>query len=876
LRQCAFSIIKTGYTIVINQDKNICIFGTVFELNFIYIINPSAMKHIHLLLVLFFTLLIISSCRKQPVSPSGSQNIENLIANESFDWETTQDVEFKISTPFSNVIVITSENGIIIYHKGYYNSIDPTYNVKINLPKYIDKVLINGKITEVTGDIVDVKLFSDKTITKSKRIIPTTGRIAYWEFNENSGNTISDSQSNNNGVMTGADWVSGIDGSALDFDGTGGHVEIPTTDELNFEGENASFSVWFKMNELGENGTLLFNRMKYILKLDNHGKVSLGLYNPTWSSVTTDWSDRVIDTDWHNVVVTYDGAHLHMYIDAVLIKTTETTGEINLSTSDVFIGNQETQNDFAGIIDQVAIYTSTLTPTEITELYQNTPNPGTGNQDFISHWKLNSNSGSTAIDSESTNNGTITGAQWVTGVEGSALEFNGNSNYVSIPNASNLNLTQEITIMAWAKTRENKTAKIAQKGDWDGHGIYQDNWNGWKCGIRMETNTSHSINWGDGIPMFDEWYLITMTYDGTNLKLFVNGQLKNSKSVSGNLKINNRVFSIGSDNGSQKFFNGSIDDVRIYGKALSQAEIQFIFNNAGNTGNTDTDGDGIQDNEDEYPNDPARAFNNFLPAAGYGSLAFEDLWPGRGDYDFNDLILDYRFTTVTNAQNKVAEIRGSFVVRAIGAGLRNGFGFQFPNNNIDANDIFVDGYRIEDGYISLNANGIEENQNKPTIIVFDNANNILQSTGGFGVNVEPGVPYVEPDTILISMIITPNIYMAEDFNLINFNPFLIIDEIRGKEVHLANYPPTNLADVSYFGTMDDDSNPATGKYYKTENNLPWAIKISESYDYTIEKVEITQAYLKFYEWAASSGSSYQNWYQNEAGFRDNAKIYVVP
>ena len=834
------------------------------------------MKHIHLLFVLFYTLLILSSCRKQPVSPSGSQNIENLIATESFDWETTQDVEFKISTPFSSVIVITSENGTIVYHKGYYNSINPTYDVSVNLPKYVNKVIINGVSVELTGEIVDVELYIDTTTTKSQKYIPTAGRITYWEFNENTGNTINDSQGSNNGAVSGASWVSGINGSALDFDGSGGHVEIPLTNELNFEGENASFSVWFKMNELGDNGTLLFNRVKYILKLDNHGKVSFGLYNPTWSSVTTDWADRVIDTDWHNVIVTYDGSFLKMYLDAILIKTTTTSGEINSTTSDIFIGNEDTRNDFSALIDQVAIYTSTLTPEEITELYQNTPNPGTGNQDFISHWKLNSNLESTAIDSESTNNGTITGAQWVTGVEGSALEFNGTSDYINIPNGSNLNPTQEITIMAWAKTQENKTAKIAQKGDWDGHGIYQDKWNGWKCGLRLETNVSHSIYWNDGVPMFDEWYLVTMTYDGSNMKLYVNGQLKNQKAISGNLKINNRTFSIGSDNGSQKFFNGSIDDVRIYGKALSQAEIQFIFNNAGNSGNTDTDGDGIQDSEDDYPNDPARAFNNYLPAAGYGSLAFEDLWPGRGDYDFNDLILDYRFTTVTNAQNKVAEIRGSFVVRAIGAGLRNGFGFQFPNNNIDANDFFVDGYRIEDGYISLNANGIEENQNKPTIIVFDNANNILQSTGGFGVNVEPGVPYVEPDTILISMIITPNIYMAEDFDLINFNPFLIIDEIRGKEVHLANYPPTNLADPSYFGTMDDDSNPATGKYYKTENNLPWAIKISESYDYTIEKAEITQAYLKFYEWAASSGSSYPNWYQNEAGYRDESKIYEVP
>jgi len=834
------------------------------------------MKKIHLISILFFALIVISSCKKLPVTPSGSQNIENLIASESFDWETSVDIEFKISTPFSSVIVISSENGDVVYHKGYYNSIATTYNVNVNLPKYVNKVLVNGKVVEITSKKINVELFSDKTTNKNQKFVRTTGRIAYWEFNEGTGNTISDSQSSNNGAMTGASWMSGINGSALDFDGAGGHVEIPLTDELNFGGKNASFSVWFKMNELGENGTLLFNRMKYILKLDNHGKVSMGLYNPTWSSVTTDWSDRVIDTDWHNVIVTYDGTYLLMYLDAILIKTTETTGEINLSTSDVFIGNEDTQNNFAGVVDQVAIYTSTLTPSEITELYQNTQNPGTGNQDFISHWKLNSNSGSTAVDSESTNNGVITGAQWVTGVEGSALKFNGVSDYVIIPNASNLNPTQEITIMAWAKTLENKTAKIVQKGDWDGFGIYQDKWNGWKCGIRLETNTSHSIYWNDGIPMYNEWYLVALTYDGENMKLFVNGQLKNSKAVSGNLKINSRDFSIGSDNGSQKFFNGSIDDVRIYGKALSQAEIQYIFNNVGNTGNTDADGDGIQDSEDDYPDDPARAFNNFLPAAGYGSLAFEDLWPGRGDYDFNDLVLDYQFTTVTNAQNKVAEIRGSFVVRAIGAGLRNGFGFQLPNNNIDKNDILVDGYRIEDGYISLADNGIEEGQNQPTIIVFDNANNILQSPVGFGVNVEPGVPYVEPDTILISMIITPNIYSASDFDLINFNPFLIIDEIRGKEVHLANYAPTGLADANYFGTMDDDSNPVIGKYYKTVNNLPWAIKVSESYDYTIEKAEITQAYLKFYEWAVSSGASYPNWFQNDAGFRNDAEIYEVP
>ena len=756
---------------------------------------------------------------------------------------------------------------------------NPTYDVSVNLPKYIDKVLINGQLVEISGTTVYVDLDAKSISLKNgifQKSIFSEDRLAYWQFNENTGNVASDSEGDNDGSITGAEWKTGINGSALDFDGAGGHVEIPLTDELNFGGENASFSVWFKMNELGDNGTLLFNRIKYIMKLDKHGRISFGIYTPNWSGVSMKWEDRIIDTDWHHTVITYDGIHLKLYLDANLLATNETNGEIQSSSSNIFIGNQDTSNDFQALIDEVAIYTSTLTEEEIENLYENTPNPGTGNQNCISIWKLNENSGSVATDSESTNNGAISGAQWETGVEGSALSFDGIDDYVSVPNADNLNVSGEITIMAWAKTQENKTSKIAQKGDWDGHGIYQDKWNGWKCGIRLATNTSHSINWENGVPLLDKWYHITLTYDGSMLKLFVNGQLKNSKSVSGNLKINGRDFSIGSDNGGQKFFNGSIDDVRIYGSALSQTEIQFIYNNPGNTGITDSDGDGVQDSDDDFPNDPARAFSNYMPAAGYGSLAFEDLWPGRGDYDFNDLILDYQFTTITNAQNKIAEIVGSFIVRAIGAGMNNGFGFQFPNNNIQESDITVSGYNIQYAYITLNENGTEADQNKPTIIVFDNANNILQASSGFGVNVEPGAPYVEPDTVEVSLIITPNIYVLSDIDLINFNPFLIIDETRGKEVHLADYPPTNLVDESYFGTMHDDSNPNTGKYYKTENNLPWAIKISESFDYTVEKAQITHAYLKFYEWAESSGSLYSNWYQNESEYRNDANIYSVP
>ncbi len=492
---------------------------------------------------------------------------------------------------------------------------------------------------------------------------------------------------------------------------------------------------------------------------------------------------------------------------------------------------------------------------------------------IVSLWNLNENSGTIVYDSEDGNDGTIYGASWTEGISGSALKFDGKNDYVSIPDADNLDITQSLSIMAWAKTEKNVTAKVVQKGDWDGYNIALDKWKGWKGSIRMTNNTSHGLKWGEGRPLLKEWYHIALTYDGSQMKLYVNGQEKSSKAVAGELKVNSRPVSFGSDNGAQKFFKGTIDDVRIYSQALTAEEIQAIYN--GQQG-TDSDGDGVPDDEDAYPYDPERAFNNFYPSGDYASLAFEDLWPGLGDYDFNDLVLDYQFEIVTSASNKVTEIYGNFVVRAIGASLFNGFGFQFPNDNIQANDITVSGYDLQDGYITLNANGTEAGQGKTTIIVFDNAYNILQSSSGFGVNVDPAYPYVAPDTVKITMVFTQGIYSLGDIDMINFNPFLIVDKIRGKEIHLADYPPTSLVDASYFGTLHDDSDPGIGRYYKTENNLPWAINIIESFDYTIEKVEITYGYLKFYEWAESGGTSYPDWYKDEPGYRDNSKIYPIP
>lgn len=256
---------------------------------------------------------------------------------------------------------------------------------------------------------------------------------------------------------------------------------------------------------------------------------------------------------------------------------------------------------------------------------------------------------------------------------------------------------------------------------------------------------------------------------------------------------------------------------------------------------------------------------NYYPAINTSTLAFEDLWPSYGDYDMNDLVIGYKFK-ITSYDSYVVSVDGTFIVKADGAGLSNGFGFQFPI--LPSNILSVDGNGNQNGY-DMASNGTElGNINKATFIVFSNQHDFMSEWNTVkGENVCPEY------TFNIHIKFKQNSITLQQLSIQTWNPFMVKNGIRGQEIHLPNYEPTQLANYSLFGTGDDDTQIGV-KYYKSKNNLPWALDITGNFEYPIEKNDISTAYLHFQDWILSSGENYKDWWSNISnGYRNPNFIY---
>ncbi|KXO12849.1 hypothetical protein AKG98_4045 [Moritella sp. JT01] len=266
---------------------------------------------------------------------------------------------------------------------------------------------------------------------------------------------------------------------------------------------------------------------------------------------------------------------------------------------------------------------------------------------------------------------------------------------------------------------------------------------------------------------------------------------------------------------------------------------------------TDCDGDGVDDIYDDYPDDSERAFNNYYPE---GTLAYEDLWPDKGDYDFNDFVLTHTFNKITNADGNIKEIEmvGSAVAR--GASYANAFAISLPGtegSNIESSTVTIDG--------STSALTPEAGHTGEAVMVLiDNVFDVLPAGAFLYYNTQNGDdrPFI---SLAFNAVFTTPVTVAA-LGDAPYNAFIYRVGERGKEIHLMNKTPTDLANLALLGTGDDASDVGSATYYQTTDGHPWALLVPSAWSHPYEYIDVLLAYPQIQVWAESGGVTNPTWY----------------
>lgn len=278
----------------------------------------------------------------------------------------------------------------------------------------------------------------------------------------------------------------------------------------------------------------------------------------------------------------------------------------------------------------------------------------------------------------------------------------------------------------------------------------------------------------------------------------------------------------------------------------------------------DSDGDGVSDEFDEFPNNPEIAITQYFPSNpnDFVNLLYEDLYPAKGDFDLNDLVVGCRYFWNANAAGRTNEINAEFWIRAIGASYNNSFALHLP---IPSSEIIsVAGAKRNGNVFSVGANGVEPDASEAVIPIFEDAFEVLHHAGGLYANTENNAPISSTDTLRISIKLASS-YKISELGGLPFNPFICINQQRTSEVHLPQQVPTSKFNTSLFGVEADNSDPSLNRYFVDKNGQPFALMIPQTFRYPIEKTNLNLAYPRFAQWANSNGAQFADWYLNKNG-----------
>jgi hypothetical protein len=205
---------------------------------------------------------------------------------------------------------------------------------------------------------------------------------------------------------------------------------------------------------------------------------------------------------------------------------------------------------------------------------------------LVAWWKLDDGSGNTVADSSGNNrNGTLAGdVSWIDGITGGALVFDGDGDYVDMGKDPGFDITNQITVSAWIKVSafDKDWQTIVAKGDrsWRLQRNRGENTLEFGCSGLVVPGTDWGQIFGKTDVNDGHWHHVTGVYDQEKIYLYIDGSLDASAAAPGTIRVNEEPVYIGENSQmTNRFWNGTIDDVRIYNYALSAEKISEITQN---------------------------------------------------------------------------------------------------------------------------------------------------------------------------------------------------------------------------------------------------------------------------------------------------------
>ena len=276
-------------------------------------------------------------------------------------------------------------------------------------------------------------------------------------------------------------------------------------------------------------------------------------------------------------------------------------------------------------------------------------------------------------------------------------------------------------------------------------------------------------------------------------------------------------------------------------------------------------------NEGEEPKDPD--YPIIVDDTRNYAYLFEDQWPLYGDYDMNDVVLIIKERKISiNKDNKAQEFKLSIDLSAAGATKSIGAAIMLdgvPASAITQPVEFSDNSLIPN--FNVNNNRIENGQDYAVIPLFDDAHKTLGLNRYEQINtIKNSSNNKSPKNISFTIKFS-NPISVDELNINKLNVFIFVEGNRNnrKEIHVAGYQPTKLANTDLFGGNNDDSSTSRKRYYISKENLAWGIMVPTEFQWPLEYTNIKNAYSLFESWVTSGGSKNQDWWKTF----DSSKVY---